>query len=194
MKLGKDELKLIVREVMKEELKTLLPTLLEKMLAEQYLRRLVSESAPAEPQRAPRPRSKLSEMMLGDPHDEAHDEVPAPLENEDEGVYDVPKVGPKDMDARKKVQEELRRKVLGDDNPLAFLYEGTKPLPTSEVGAAPQVNVSSLINSGLAVDKFKKMFGGQSSSGQSQAELDRLREMKEAELKRKREALDVKVN
>lgn len=135
----------VVREVVRRELARQLPEMVQRTLAEQYVQRVVSEAQP------PRPRSRLAELMMGDPNEE--EIIPEPKENPDHGIY------PEDplSDEKKEQTNEGIRRLLAKNPAMAHIFEGTAPIPADGASGAPVV--PDKLVEGLDVDKMRQMAG-----------------------------------
>lgn len=134
----KVELARMVTFIVREELKKQLPVMIERVLTEQYLRRVVTEQT-------------RSRRVAESP--EYEDEIPEPEENEHDGIYheDSP------MLSLRQPTNEAVRKLLSPENPFAGLYEGVKPIGTAP--AQPEVGLGDLKKLGVDFDKMRQAAG-----------------------------------
>lgn len=131
----KVEIARMITFIVREEMKKQLPSLIERVLTEQYLKRMVNE-------RVGRPSAPLVE---------ADDDIPEPEENDHDGIYhpDQP-----NLKGRTNTNETVR-KLLGRENRLAFLYEDVKPIPSTTSLPSPEsIDLDKL---GFDFDRIKRL-------------------------------------
>ncbi len=131
------QLKQMISTIVSEELRKQLPSLIERVLTEKYIRRVVNES------RAPTTT-------------DFEEEIPEPQDSDHDGIYheDQPNV------LRRQNTNEALSKLLGKNSDLAFLYEGTSPIPAATVSpTGPDVSLKELGKLGLDldVDRMRKL-------------------------------------
>lgn len=114
----KSQLVEMIRKIVAEEVRAQLPNVVSEM----YLKKLVSEQATPETSWEDSFDAELQRRT---------ETVPTMMQNTDDGIYQ--KGGP----IRRK-NEAVRNKLLGGDNDMSFLYEGTKPIAAQAPGAAAQ--------------------------------------------------------
>lgn len=111
----------IVKQAVAEEIRSQLPVLVSEM----YIKRLVSEAAPAQVQRRPQKKQVKKTLSLEQAFEQemsrARDaEIPHPMPNSDEGIYQEPS-------SIKRKNESKRSKLLSSDNAFASMFEGVVP-------------------------------------------------------------------
>jgi hypothetical protein len=114
-----------VRLIVNEELRRIIPEMVKKELAENYVRKLMAETI-RKPVASVAKTGGLAELLSfkEDPREE--EEIPAPLRNSDEGIYD-PGIGV----LVKENKGKGVRKLAEDLGPLAFVLEGVNPIDDS---------------------------------------------------------------
>lgn len=161
MKLDAKALGKIIGMVVREELKRQLPGLIEKHLTERYIRKVVAE------------RSNLADHLSGE-----EDEVPEPLVNDHEGIYNrnpLVKGGEPDEEEDehpiRKRSNEVVSKLMGQNNPMAFLYEGVEPLSKDPTAGLPNKGRGVPIEKmGLDAEKMRQLAGMESRPQRQQQE------------------------
>lgn len=151
MKITAPEFGKLIRECVQEEVRRQLPGLIREHLTETYIKRLLGEQF--------RRKAGLAEAL-----DQTEDEevTPEPLSNDDEGIYQ------KSVLVKENVRDHVKSsKLLAPDNPMAFIYEGVKPMkqsaptdqpvPAGELGGGAGVNLDKL--PGLDFSVMKTLAG-----------------------------------
>lgn len=121
MKVG--QLKEIIRSIVAVELQRQLPSVVEHMITEKYLKKLMTEQNNKKPVYV----SKIKHISLAerlglvdDDDDDYENVVPAPLHNDDKGIYqNNPLIHE---------NEQSKSSFISSNNPLSFIYEGVKPI------------------------------------------------------------------
>lgn len=146
------QLESMIRKIVKEEVKNQLPG----MISEMYIRKIVSENVRTRP-------AKQREV-----YEEDEEEIPEPMLNSDEGIY----------------QQSV---LFKEDNPFRHLYEGVKPIAAGN--SAPGVPLDAIT---AIVQRSKKIQESIEPSGDPADDRARAR-FEEQRLARYREQLDSKV-
>ena len=164
----------VVRQVVQDEVKKVLPDMVRQHLAESYVKRIVQETANRSS------RKQTMAEILTTPKEDELEEIPEPLHNDDHGIYN---------DRGLDKHDESVSKLMSSNNPLAFVFEGVKPIPAE--GEADTSTSIPIEKAGLNFDVMNKLVEGmerKSSKGEMSTP-----EMKMRELEMKRRALEVKV-
>lgn len=167
----KSQLVEMIRKIVAEEVRAQLPNVVSEM----YLKKLVSEQATPETSWEDSFDAELQRRT---------ETVPTMMQNTDDGIYQ--KGGP----IRRK-NEAVRNKLLGGDNDMSFLYEGTKPIAAQAPGAAAQAPVTDIPLEALGL-KPKMYNASHFSKPSSQAPMKQSAASEERRLEQLRASLDVK--
>jgi len=174
----------VVRQVVQDEIRKSLPGMVRQHLTESYMKKLVQEQIQPIQKPAVRRQPTMTELLMTPKGDEELEEIPEPLSNADQGIYD------KGMPGLKK--DEVVSKLLSKNNPLAYVFEGVKPIPSEDdasAGAPPSIPLEKV---GFDFSGMNKLVAGMERRASQQGETSTA-EMKMRELEAKRKALEVKV-
>lgn len=185
MALSAKDLKKIIGWMVKEELEKQLPRMVESVLTEKYIKKVVTEAAAASGKKVSRTRSDVEEdeMMPADHTYNEDEEPPKVLRNVNNGIYN-------ENPLNKESNGSVASLLLSKDNPMAYLYENTKPLQSEgpAVHSMPEMG-----DAGIPVDeipgfadRMQKIMGrlNQGSNGGP------MKNNEEARIRRERERLD----
>jgi len=170
----------VVRQVVQDEMRKVLPGLVRQHLSESYMKKLVQESR-GTPTTSTKRRQPTMAEMLQTPKDEALEEIPEPLENNDEGIYAQGTLGNK--------SESVKQNLFPKNHPLSFVFENVQiPGDENEVVAPPSIPID---RAGIDFGVMNKLVEGmekRSTKGEMSTP-----EMKMREIEARRKALEVKV-
>jgi hypothetical protein len=123
MKVNANDLFKVMRQVIREELKKSLPEMIRQQLAENYVKKIVSETVHSNKTKS------MREIITADDHID-EDEVPRPQLNTDRGIYN------NNSELAKK--NEGTSKLISKSNPMSFIYENVNMSgEDSEVNSIP---------------------------------------------------------
>jgi len=182
MKVDSGMLFKVVRQVVQEEVRKVLPELIKTHLTENYMKRLVQEAAAPRSKKSSSPA--LAEVLMTPKEEDELDEVPEPLANTDRGIYS------QGMPGVHKNNESKKKNPFPENHPLAFVFEGTKPVPgegDSGDSGLPSIPIEKV---GMDFEGMNRLLEGmekKSSKGEMVTN-----DMKMRELEAKRKALEVK--
>lgn len=163
MKVNPEMLFKLVREVVRDEMKKSLPGIVKEVITEQYLKKIVAEGV--QPRRSPTV-SSLQEIASED------EEQPRRISN-----VSVPR--PKTSTS----------KLVAEDNPLAYLYEGVEPI-SRDGGVGPtDVDIDKLQDAGLDFAKMAETF--KAMENRSSGAMQQTNSAKMREIEERRKALEV---
>jgi hypothetical protein len=152
------ELREMIRRVVKEEVARQLPGVLSEM----YLRKMISENVG---QVSSQRNTRVSNSLVEDDFDD--DEIPEPMQNSDEGIY----------------QQSV---LFKEDNPFRDLYEGVSPIGSRQAQpGVPIDKIASLVKKSAHI--VTEVARPKVSSDETRAKFE------EQRLARYRQQLDSKV-
>jgi len=173
----------MISSIVAEEVRKQLPEIATRVITETFLRRIVAESAAnGRPAPARRSGSSLAEVL----GDESDDEAPGPMKNNDDGIYQQ---SPLVKEEKERARALIRSRLLEEGNPMASLYEGTRPIsanPMASTDDGPGIPIEKMGVDPAAMRKLAGMTPRQPVTED--------RKMKELDLERRRKALDVPVS
>ena len=174
----KTELREMMRCIVAEEISKQLPRIAEKFLAESFLKKIVAETV----SRAIGGRRLAEES--GDAKGVDEDEIPEILDNDDDSIYQESPLVHKADESKSLVSRLMR------NNPLAHLYEGTRPISndvTQQLSSGrPDIPLEAVTSD---ASRFGEIFKRTQQAGKkptASADMD----MKMLELELRRKALD----
>lgn len=181
MKVTGKELKAAIRSIVAEEIKKALPGMIREQLTENYLRKMMRESR----------EDESGPLQFDAGRDQS---VPSPKRQDNSGIYDEKYSD--DVEEQDDLALESRRRnkmntsLLSKNNPMAFLYEGVKPIDQEApiVGGGPEIDA--MENAGF---DFNRMANLAQKLTAPRGSIQMTPEAKMRELKAKRDALDVPV-
>ncbi len=148
--------------VVREELKKQLQPMVERVLTEQYLKRVIREQAPAHP--------RTFATLREESEDDYEEHIPEQEPGDEGGIYHEDQPNTK---LRQPTNEHVR-KLLSPDNPFAALYEGVSPLPPANASPMGEVPLAAVQNKlGVDFERMRELAGQRKKPVQEAADAPR---------------------